>query len=188
MIYFSILSTYDKVIKGENTLLEDMNSFWITLGIIQILYFFLIPITFLLLNFVVFNSNSEIHENMVKKLIRSPLFYFDVIPSDQLLNRFSNDLTVLDTLLPFSFKVIFERSAAILVALVAVSSLNISFIIVLVLAIFACLWFVIKYKNKIVYSKKVHLMTKDPIFKDFTEGVSGSLQLRIAGQCKNRVS
>jgi ATP-binding cassette subfamily C (CFTR/MRP) protein 4 len=164
-----------------------MNSFWIFLGIIQICYFFLIPITFLLLNFVVFNSNSAIHESMVKKLIRSPLFYFDVIPSNQLLNRFSNDLTVLDTLIPYSFKVVFERSAAILVALVTVSSLNLSFVIVLILGVLVCLWFVMKYKNKMVYSKKVHLMTKDPIFKDFTEGVSGNLQLRIAGQCKPRI-
>ena len=188
VIYFSVLSTYDKVVEGESTFLEDINSFWLFLGLIQVCYFFLIPITFLLLNLVIFNSNSAIHEKMVKKLIRSQTFYFDVIPSNQLLNRFSNDLTVLDTLLPYSFKIMFERSAAILVSLVAVSSFNLSFIIVLVIGVALCLWLMAKFKNKVIYSRKAYLLAKDPIFKDFTEGVSGNLQLRLADQCENRVA
>jgi ATP-binding cassette subfamily C (CFTR/MRP) protein 4 len=125
---------------------------------------------------------------MVKKLIRSQAFYFDVIPSNQLLSRFSNDLTVLDTMLSYSFKVMFEKSAAVLIALVTVTSLNFSFVIVLVVGGALCLYLVARYKNKIIYSRKVYLLAKDPIFKDFTEGVSGNLQLRLADQCKSRVS
>ena len=168
VIFFSVLSTYDKVVNGENTFLEDVNSFWLFLGLIQVCYCFLTPMTFLLLNLVIFNSNSAIHQKMVRKLIRSQAFYFDVIPSNQLLSRFSNDLTVLDTLLSYSFKVMFEKSTAVLVALVTVSSLNLSFIIVLVIGMTLCLMIVAKYKNKIIYSRKVYLLAKDPIFKDFT--------------------
>lgn len=164
-----------------------MTSFWVFLGIIQLLYLFLIPLALLLMSFVVFRSNSAIHESMIEKLIRSHLFYFDVIPNDQLLNRFSNDLTVMDTSLCYSFKLLFERLAGILVTLITVSALNLPFIGILVIGIIICIKIVMEYKNKVIYSKKVHLLTKDPIFKSFTEVVIGNVQLRLAGQCRNRV-
>jgi ABC-type multidrug transport system fused ATPase/permease subunit len=64
---------------------------------------------------------------------------FDLISNDELLSRFSNDLTVLDTNLPFSFKILFERLAVIIVAFAAVSAMNISFIAVLILGVIVCI-------------------------------------------------
>jgi hypothetical protein len=38
---------------------------------------------------------------MIHGLVRSPSYYFDITPTGRLNNKFSNDLGVLDGMLPF---------------------------------------------------------------------------------------
>jgi len=47
------------------------------------------------------DSSRRIHEKMLARLLRAPVnLYFDTVPTAQILNRFSKDLDVLDTMLP----------------------------------------------------------------------------------------
>lgn len=41
-------------------------------------------------------SNNKIHNEMLTRLIRAPISYFDTNPSGRLINRFSTDLSLAD--------------------------------------------------------------------------------------------
>jgi hypothetical protein len=51
---------------------------------------------FYLLYVTLLNSNKNIHEKMVNGIVRSPGSFFDITPSGLLINKFSNDLGILD--------------------------------------------------------------------------------------------
>lgn len=156
---------YDSILDGSDDIFESMTTFWATLGGLQILYFFLIPLAYFLLNLVIFNSNSSIHDDMVEKLLRSHLYYFDIVPSGELTNKFSNDITALDSVFPVSSRNIVERIAIVLVIFTNVLSMNILFLIPIILGGIALAFFYVKFKKQIIYSKKIHLLAKTPIFK-----------------------
>lgn len=44
----------------------------------------------------VLSSNNKIHNDMLSRLIRAPVSYFDTNPSGRLINRFSTDLNLAD--------------------------------------------------------------------------------------------
>ena len=66
------------------------------MGLLHIVGIVFVILKVFFLNITILNSNLKIHNDMLIGLIRSPLSYFDITPSGQLTNRFSNDLGALD--------------------------------------------------------------------------------------------
>ena len=44
-----------------------------------------------------FNASRRLHRNLVERILRLPMSFFDSQPSGRLLNRFSRDTESLDT-------------------------------------------------------------------------------------------
>lgn len=44
----------------------------------------------------VLTSNNKLHSDMLERLTRAPVSYFDTNPSGRLINRFSTDLSLAD--------------------------------------------------------------------------------------------
>lgn len=76
--------------------------YWVTIGVLFGAYFILSIIKFALLYIVILNSNKSIHAEMVNKILRSPISYFDYTPSGQIINKFSNDIGIMDYVLAFN--------------------------------------------------------------------------------------
>ena len=76
--------------------MQESEAFWLTLGILHVAAVLLIFLKSFLMELVVLLSNERIHSDMVMGMVRSPLSYFDVTPSGQITNKFSNDLGVMD--------------------------------------------------------------------------------------------
>ena len=74
-------------------------------------------------------SNEVLHEEMIQGLVRSPSFFFDITPTGQLTNKFSNDLGILDNTLGFSFVDLIEGPIVCTILLVNVFSIDLFFII-----------------------------------------------------------
>ncbi len=60
------------------------------------LYFTILVLKYFCLNISMLSSNTNIHRDMVNGIIRSPAAFFDSVPSGILVNKFSNDLNILD--------------------------------------------------------------------------------------------
>jgi ABC-type multidrug transport system fused ATPase/permease subunit len=67
----------------------------------QTFYFMVLVIQYNLLNLVSLFNNEKLHEDMIHGLVRCPSSYFDTTPSGRLINKFSNDLGILDNTLAF---------------------------------------------------------------------------------------
>jgi ABC-type multidrug transport system fused ATPase/permease subunit len=79
------------------------NNYWLALGLIQVGYFILLVVKYFIVSYITLKSNEKLHNNMLLSLLRSPTQYFDTTPTGRLINRFSNDLNVLDSLMAYIF-------------------------------------------------------------------------------------
>jgi ABC-type multidrug transport system fused ATPase/permease subunit len=102
-IYMRFLAEYDNQRNGTYLLFnKDMGLYWGILGLLQFCYFVIQTLKYFTLNICILLSNEKIHEDMINGLVRSPSNFFDITPSGRLINKFSNDLGILDTGLSFT--------------------------------------------------------------------------------------
>ena len=53
--------------------------------------------------YAVINSSQILHERMLSSVIKAPVLFHDTNPVGRILNRFSNDIDIMDNTLPDSF-------------------------------------------------------------------------------------
>ena len=97
-IYFLLLANYSAEVGPDldRKNFADMNTFWLILGVLQVVYMAVLVVKYFLLTLVCLQSNQHLHHTMLYGMVRSPASYFDVTPSGQLISRFSNDMGILD--------------------------------------------------------------------------------------------
>ena len=121
---------------------SNFDYFWLTLGLILLMYFFLLYFRAFLLNKCIVLANKEIHRKMIHSVVRSPCSYFDIIPSGTLNNRFSSDLGILDHDLSDTICLMIEGPISILVVMVSICQAYVYFIpIVLSLMLLSMLFY-----------------------------------------------
>ena len=74
-----------------------------TLGLLQFGYWAVMASKYYCINYICLKSNESLHNNMMISLLRSPTSYFDKVQTGHLINRFSNDLSLMDTNLASAF-------------------------------------------------------------------------------------
>lgn len=47
---------------------------------------------------MILRSNTSLHKKMLSSILRAKILFFDQNPSGRILNRFSNDISLLDNL------------------------------------------------------------------------------------------
>ena len=103
-------------------------AYWTTIATIIVLGFLTIMIVYYVCNLCILNSNQAIHEQMIDGILKSPSNFFDTTPSGELINKFSNDLSILDNNLFFTMIDSIEGPMLVIVALVYVCTVNVFFI------------------------------------------------------------
>ena len=122
-LFFRLFAIFELINEGEpNIFDDDVTLYWIILGILTFALFIVLVVKDFLLSMVILNSNEQLHEDMIEAILRSPVSYFDTTPSGILMNKFSNDLGVLDNALYISFIYTFEGPIVILSSLINISS------------------------------------------------------------------
>ena len=91
---------------------------------------------------LVHQSNLKIHQKMIGSVVRSPTIFFDKNPKGIILNRFSNDIGLLDNVLISSLIEFVEIVFSFLFAILVLSYLEIYFVYlmtIIALLMFACI-------------------------------------------------
>ena len=133
-------------------------------------------------------ANQEIHEQMINGIVRSPASFFDTTPSGMIINKFSNDLSILDNSLSSSMTDMFEGPALSLVALVNICQIDIFFIPPTV-AIIICIFLFFSYaRPAIIQCKQKDLKNKSPIFNFYSETLIGLVQIRTYGRRRSLIN
>ncbi len=165
--YMRFLAEYDNQKNGSYSYFPDFKIYWLVLGIMQIVYFVLLAIKYALLSVVVLGSNEKLHENMIHGLVRCPSSYFDTTPTGRLINKFSNDLGILDNTLAFVFTDMIEGPIVSIIMLANIFQINLFFIPPGVITLIFLVYFFTFCKPTIVESKQLDLRTKTPVFNIF---------------------
>jgi ABC-type multidrug transport system fused ATPase/permease subunit len=102
--YYRFLAEFDHVRAGNSIYFGgDFSRFWTTLSFLVLLYYVILVVKYILLSSSILLSSKSIHEEMTQSIMRSPSHFFDSTPSGILVNKFSNDLGIIDNNLPFVF-------------------------------------------------------------------------------------
>jgi len=128
------------------------------------------------------NSNTEVHQKMLNALLRAKTLFFDMNPSGKILNRFSNDLGVLDKGIPRNLFEFFDQTVSNMSLLVTICLINPAIAVPAVL-VFIGLFYIKKFfKKPVVVTKKLDLTSKSPMISAVPATLQGLTIIRVYNQ------
>ncbi|KAJ8577547.1 hypothetical protein ON010_g1657 [Phytophthora cinnamomi] len=124
-------------------------------------------------------SSKNLHNELFRRVLSAPVnLYFDVTPVGRILNRFSNDLDQMDSVLPQHYQSLFQ-SLGVFVGCLVVCALTsfwvgISYVPMLVIFVITGVYF--KQTSREV--KRLEGVTRSPVFNLFGETLNGLHTIR----------
>ncbi|RLN10087.1 hypothetical protein BBJ28_00018735 [Nothophytophthora sp. Chile5] len=124
-------------------------------------------------------TSQHMHDELFRRVLRAPVTrYFDVTPVGRILNRFSNDLDQMDSILPQEYQLLFQNVSMALGSLVvsAFASywIGVSYIPLLVVFVLTGQYF----KKTSRELKRLEGITRTPVYNLFGETLSGLPTIR----------
>ena len=119
------------------------------------------------INKALLNASNANHDYMVEKIVRCPGNFFDKTPSGELINKFSNDLGVIDNTMIFGLIDTIEGPIIFFVAIVNLSQINLYFLIPVAAVLALAIMFFLYSRPAIHACKQLDLEKKTPIFNFF---------------------
>ncbi|KAL4470182.1 hypothetical protein ABPG74_011793 [Tetrahymena malaccensis] len=174
--YNRILAFYDNEEEMEKYLLFTL------LGIITVVFLLGLFVKYITLGLQVIKTNTAVHSKMIERVVRSPVIFFDRTQSGVILNRFSNDMGILDTMIHFTFLDSLEGPLNFLNLLITVSFIQPYFLIIGVVELFGLYYWLKFNKTIIMQSKTLDLLSKSPVFSFFSSTLSGMEIVKVFGQ------
>ncbi|XP_015781159.1 multidrug resistance-associated protein 1 [Tetranychus urticae] len=128
-----------------------------------------------------------IHEQMLSRLIRAPMSFFDSTPTGRILNRFTKDIDLADSAMIFSLQQFLMRVFSSVTAVIIIIK-ETPFLVIMIIIL--ALVYILIQKIYIASSRQLRRIdgvTRSPIFSHYTETVTGSTSIR-AYQATDRFS
>ncbi|KAJ0062303.1 hypothetical protein NL108_007506, partial [Boleophthalmus pectinirostris] len=135
-----------------------------------------------ILMFYMFVSSAQnLHNHMFKAILRTPVRFFDINPIGKVLNRFSKDIGLLDTNLPWTF-IDFLQLFLMILGVVAVAASVIPLILVPVAVLFGVFIYVRRYFLRTSRNiKRLEATTRSPVFSHLSSSLHGLWTIRAFG-------
>lgn len=132
-----------------------------------------------IIQFFSLRSSRKTHADMVSKVLRAPInTFYDVTPIGRILNRFSKDLTVLDTEISWNF----STALACLygaIGTLAISAVAVYWILIPLPFIFFLFYKVFAYSiNAQRETSRIESVTKSPLISFLAETAAGVSTIR----------
>ncbi|XP_077355333.1 ATP-binding cassette sub-family C member 9 isoform X2 [Festucalex cinctus] len=135
-------------------------------------------ITSLTVEFLGLSAATNLHHNLLNKIIHAPLRFFDITPLGQILNRFSADTNIIDQHIPPTLESLTRSTLLCLSAIGVISTISYYFIVALV-PLAVAFYFIQKYFR--VASKDLQDLddsTQLPLLCHFSETAEGLTTIR----------
>ena len=137
VLYVRFLAGFNDLNRGNHDVFGGNDKlYWGLLGVFVFCYFLFSLLKYFLVYLVSLYSNEDLHEEMIHGLVRSPCSYFDLTPTGQLTNKFSNDLGILDNTLAFTLVDTMEGPIITIIMLINIFAIDLFFLIPGCLSIF----------------------------------------------------
>lgn len=161
---------------GHNTSPVFFLSFYASTGILAGLLTF--AGAFVIWSYSAVSSSMHFHDRMANAILRSPMSFFDTTPMGRILNRFSDDISVLDQQIIWMIMMFFENIMRTAVRLSLVIY-NLPFMVP-VIGLLSVLY--VYYRNQFIPAsrelKRLYTTLRSPVFSHLQESVNGVETLR----------
>ena len=156
-------------------------------------YFYILLFGYLFLSLIKYEvfmtpllrSNTLLHNKVVESISRTSVNFFDTNPVGRILNRFTNDLGIIDSLLLITMRDNLEFLMSYMILIFTVFY-TCYYLVLPAFMLISFYIFLYKYfKTMITETKKMDLLSRGPIFSFFASTISGLLTIRVYEQIEN---
>jgi len=128
---------------------------------------------------------KALHENMIKKIMRTPISFFDVTPAGRIMNRFSKEMNSVDTtmtiMIAFTMVTINFCFASFLAIAVATYGLFLILLIPMWIVFYILLGYI---RNTSIEVQRLEAIARSPMYSASTEILGGVETIRAYDQAQ----
>ncbi|XP_053403768.1 ATP-binding cassette sub-family C member 5-like [Mercenaria mercenaria] len=127
-------------------------------------------------------ASSTMHNDIFRKMMASPMQFFDTTPVGRIVNRFSSDLDEIDVRLPSLSEMFLQNTLMILFALGMIAYVSPWFLIALVPMVLCFLALNIIFTSGVRELMRMNAITKSPLISHVTATVQGISTVHAYGK------
>jgi ABC-type multidrug transport system fused ATPase/permease subunit len=126
-------------------------------------------------------ANKKLYSDLLHRVFRAPLRFFDTTPLGRILNRFSKDFESVDSKIPTDLMAFVIQWVLIVSSAITVCIVLPTFTLPMVAVAIANVMIGINYVSSSRELKRLDSVTRSPVFSNFTETISGVATIRAFG-------
>ncbi|KAG0052207.1 hypothetical protein BGZ83_002894 [Gryganskiella cystojenkinii] len=131
-------------------------------------------------------ASKVLHDNLLTRVFRLPMSFFDTTPMGRIVNRFSSDINAIDVTLPEEWNDLFAFTAIITGTLFVIAYSTPMFLVMIPPLVLVYFW-IQDYFIKVAQSlKRMYSVSKSPLFQHFSETLSGASSIRAMDGLQDR--
>lgn len=126
-------------------------------------------------------ASIRIHNNLLSKILRAKVRFYDTTPLGRIVNRFSSDLSTIDQDVAPSLSLLLYSLVATVCIIMLISSVTPTFLVPGVLIALMFVFIGNYYLRTSRDMKRLNSVTRSPIYVQFNETVNGVITIRAFG-------
>lgn len=134
--------------------------------------------TVILWVFCTIQGSKKLHSLMTNAMFRAPMSFFEVTPIGRILNRFSNDIYKVDTLLGRTFSQFLVNAVKVVFTMIVICWTTWQFVFIILPLGILYIYYQQYYLRSSRELRRLESITKSPIYSHFQETLGGMVTIR----------
>ena len=163
---------------GDARIPEYRTIYLVVYGILGLMMTLMSAISDLYFSLASLTASSNMHHKMLQRIMKCPLSFFDTTPLGRIMNRFSTDISVCDSMLPESINDLISLSLDFIgntIVIMTVIPLFCAVIIPFSIIFVLVGWMYVRTARQL---RRIVSISRSPIYSHFSECLSGSSTIR----------
>ena len=134
------------------------------------------------------NASKVLHRNMLLRIMKSPMSFFDTTPLGRIVNRFAKDVDVCDNTLPQNMRSWLSTFSNFFATMISILMIIPLIVVVFIPATIIFIIIQMLYVNSSRQLKRLESVSRSPIYSHFGETITGAPTIRAFGRQQEFIS